>query len=79
MDTYKLLLNLKSEQGDYIVQLLDNNGFVDNSMEVKPDDLPIVMREMVDLCGEDTDKLLDTLRVAYSTLNLKNIIIKTKD
>ena len=48
-------------------------------MEVKPDDLPIVMREMVDLCGEDTDKLLDILRVAYSTLNLKSIEIKTKD
>ncbi len=33
----------------------------------------------IDLCGEDTDKLLDTLRVTYSTLNLKNITIKTKD
>ena len=58
---------------------MDSNGFVDNSMEVKPDDLPVVMKEMVDLCGEDTDKLLDTLRVAYSTLDLKNIKIKTKD
>ena len=33
----------------------------------------------IDLRGEDTDKLLDTLRVTYSTLNLKNITIKTKD
>ena len=33
----------------------------------------------IDLCGEDTDKLLDTLSVAYGTLNLKSIKIKTKD
>lgn len=72
----KLRLDLKSESGDYLVQDISNNSFVKNTIEVKPEQLPELMQELCDLCGDDSSPMLDALRFSYQHLELKSIEFK---
>ena len=76
---YKVRFDLKSEDGNYLLYSLDNNGFVDKTSEVTSEELPTLIKEFCDIAEpNESDKLLDTLRIAYDMFELKSITLKEK-
>ena len=76
---YKVRFDLKSEDGNYLLYSLDSNGFVDNTSEVTSEELPTLIKEFCDIAEPNrSDKLLDTLRIAYDIFELKSITLKEK-
>lgn len=73
---YKLYLNLFSEEGDYLLDTLDNNGFMSSRNNIKIEDMPMLMKELSELTGED--KAIDILKKYYELFDLKSIAIKEK-
>lgn len=73
---YKLHLNLFSEEGDYLLDTLDNNGFMSSRNNIKIEDMPMLMKELSELTGED--KAIDILKKYYELFDLKSIAIKEK-
>lgn len=73
---YKLHLNLFSEEGDYLLDILDNNGFMSSRNNIKIEDMPMLMKELSELTGED--KAIDILKKYYELFDLKSITIKEK-
>ena len=76
---YKVRFDLKSEDGNYLLYSLDSNGFVDKTSEVTSEELPTLIKEFCDIAEPNgSDKLLDTLRIAYDIFELKSITLKEK-
>ena len=76
---YKVRFDLKSEDGNYLLYSLDSNGFVDKTSEVTSEELPTLIKEFCDIAEpNESDKLLDTLRIAYDMFELKSITLKEK-
>ena len=76
---YKVRFDLKSEDGNYLLYSLDSNGFVDKTSEVTSEELPTLIKEFCDIAEPNrSDKLLDTLRLAYDVFELKSITLKEK-
>ena len=76
---YKVRFDLKSEDGNYLLYSLDSNGFVDKTSEVTSEELPTLIKEFCDIAEPNrSDKLLDTLRIAYDVFELKSITLKEK-
>ena len=76
---YKVRFDLKSEDGNYLLYSLDSNGFVDKTSEVTSEELPTLIKEFCEIAEPDgSDKLLDTLRIAYDIFELKSITLKEK-
>ena len=76
---YKVRFDLKSEDGNYLLYSLDSNGFVDKTSEVTSEELPTLIKEFCDIAEpNESDKLLDTLRIAYDVFELKSITLKEK-
>lgn len=73
---YKLHLNLFSEEGDYLLDILDNNGFMSSRNNIKIEDMPMLMKELSELTGED--KAIDILKKYYELFDLKSITIREK-
>jgi hypothetical protein len=73
---YKLRLDVKSESGHYLVQDIGDNGFVNNTIEVTTDELPTLMTELCDMCGDESALMLDALRSIYQELDPKSIEFK---
>lgn len=73
---YKLYLNLFSEEGDYLLDTLDNNGFMSSRNNIKIEDMPMLMKELSELTGED--KAIDILKKYYELFDLKSITIREK-
>lgn len=73
---YKLHLNLFSEEGDYLLDILDNNGFMSSRNNIKIEDMPMLMKELSELTGEN--KAIDILKKYYELFDLKSITIKEK-
>lgn len=73
---YKLHLNLFSEEGDYLLDILDDNGFMSSRNNIKIEDMPMLMKELSELTGED--KAIDILKKYYELFDLKSITIREK-
>jgi len=67
----KVRFDVKSEEGNYIVQEVADNGFVKNNIEVEAEELPQLMKELSDETGDD--KMLDALRFCYQHLEVKTL------
>ena len=74
MDKYKLRLDLFDEDGNYIVELLSDKGFVKNTISVPKEQLGELM---VELTKED-ELMLDTVRKAYQLFDIKTITFEDK-
>jgi len=72
----KVRFDIKSEDGNYLLEDIGDKGFVSNRIEVTPNELPQLMKELADETGDD--KMLDTLRFCYSYLEPKSISFKEK-
>ena len=72
----KVRFDIKSEDGNYLLEDIDDSNFVNNRIEVNPSELPQLMKELADETGDD--KMLDTLRFCYSYLEPKSISFKEK-
>ena len=72
---YKLIMNLEK---DYRLEVINNNGFIKDKYDLTQEEMKDIINDMTEQCtdnNEDKDKLLDTLREAYSLFNLKSISI----
>lgn len=67
----KIRFDIKSEDGNYLLEDIDDSNFVNNRIEVTPNELPELMKELADETGDD--KMLDTLRFCYSYLEPNSI------
>ena len=73
----KIRFDIKSEDGNYLLEDVDDsNSFVNNRIEVTPNELPQLMKELADETGDD--KILDTLRFCYSYLEPNSISFEEK-
>jgi len=72
----KVRFDIKSEDGNYLLEDIDDSNFVNNRIEVTPIELPQLMKELADETGDD--KMLDTLRFCYSYLEPKSISFEEK-
>ena len=72
----KVRFNIKSEDGNYLLEDVDDSNFVNNRIEVTPNELPQLMKELADETGDD--KMLDTLRFCYSYLKPNSISFEEK-
>ena len=73
----KVRFDIKSEDGNYLLEDVDDsNSFVNNRIEVTPNELPQLMKELADETGDD--KMLDTLRFCYSYLEPNSISFEEK-
>ena len=72
----KVRFDIKSEDGNYLLEDVDNSNFVNNRIEVTPNELPQLMKELADETGDD--KILDTLRFCYSYLEPNSISFEEK-
>ena len=72
----KVRFDIKSEDGNYLLEDIDDSNFVNNRIEVNPNELPQLMKELADETGDD--KMLDALRFCYSYLEPKSISFKEK-
>ena len=70
----KVRFDIKSEDGNYLLEDIDDSNFVNNRIEVTPNELPELMKELADETGDD--KMLDTLRFCYSYLEPNSISFK---
>ena len=67
----KVRFDIKSEDGNYLLEDIGDKGFVNNRIEVTSNELPQLMKELSDETG--SDDMLDTLRFCYSYLEPKSI------
>jgi len=72
----KVRFDIKSEDGNYLLEDVDDSNFVNNRIEVTPNELPQLMKELADETGDD--KILDTLRFCYSYLEPNSISFEEK-
>ena len=72
----KVRFDIKSEDGNYLLEDIDDSNFVNNRIEVTPNELPQLMKELADETGDD--KILDTLRFCYSYLEPNSISFEEK-
>lgn len=61
----------KTEEGNYIVEDVCDKGLLRGKIEVKPDELPLLMKELSDESG--SDKMLDALRFCYQHLEMEKV------
>ena len=74
---YKVHFKLFDEEGNYILDNISDRGFLVKRDSVKKEELPMLMRELCEIAEpNDSDKLLDTLRLCYQQLDLKSLTIK---
>ena len=72
----KVRFDIKSEDGNYLLEDVDNSNFVNNRIEVTPNELPQLMKELADETG--SDDMLDALRFCYSYLEPNSISFEEK-
>lgn len=63
----------------YRLEVVKENGFVKDKFDINQQELAENIKECVDMCGEDSDKLLDTLRTCHSLFNPSKIEFKIKE
>lgn len=76
--SYKLRLDIKSENGNYMLQDVTDKGYVNNTIEVTSEELPQLMSELCELSGEK-DLMLDALRDVYQMFEPKSIEFKVRE
>ena len=79
MDKYRFITNL--EVG-FRLEVINSNGFVSKTYDLKQDEFKENIHDICSLATETEEekkKLLDTLRIAYSVGNLRNIKFILKD
>ena len=76
---YKVHFKLFDEEGNYILDNISDRGFLVKRDNVKKEELPMLMRELCEIAEpNDSDKLLDILRLCYQRLDLKSLTIREK-
>ena len=76
---YKVHFKLFDEEGNYILDNISDRGFLVKRDSVKKEELPMLMKELCEIAEpNDSDKLLDALRLCYQQLDLKSLTIREK-
>lgn len=68
----RVRFDVKSEEGNYLVQDVADRGYVNSTIEVEPRELPQLMEELSEETG-DRDSMLDALRYCYSHFEIRSI------
>lgn len=70
----KVRFDIKDEEGNFLVELIDDNGYMANRIALKPQELPQLMSEL----SEEYKCDIDVLRFMYSHFEAESITFENK-